>query len=57
MMMIHILEMLFLKLFLIINESKTNNVNRFNYNAQEHSDYRRYSPYTNHYGENKNYFF
>lgn len=40
-----------------LNESKTNNVNRFNYNAQEHSDYRRYSPYTNHYGENKNYFF
>ena len=29
----------------------------FNYNAQDNSDYRRYSPYTNHYGENKKYFY
>ena len=29
----------------------------FNYNAQDNSDYRRYSPYTNHYGESKNYFY
>ena len=37
-----------------LNENKSKTIN---YNAQENSDYRRYSPYTNHYGENKNYFF
>lgn len=37
-----------------LNENKSKTIN---YNAQENSDYRRYSPYTNHYGENKNYLF
>ena len=33
------------------------NFRNFNYNAQDNSDYRRYSPYTNHYGESKKYFY